>query len=180
MVNPPMPSRVTLRPLTEDDAPQLAVFARRVFEETFAPDNDPTDLATYLDRAFGEAIQRAELAEPNVEALVAELDGGWAGYTLVRHGVPHPLASGISPLYLQRFYVDHRWHGHGIAAMLMEAVVAIATRQLHDVIWLTTWERNTRALRFYAKQGFADIGGETFLLGTDLQDDRVLAKRLIP
>lgn len=174
------PSRVTLRPLTPQDAPQLAPFARRIFEETFAADNDPADLAAYLERAFGAEIQRAELSEPHVEAMVAELDGAWVGYTMVRHGVAHPLAPGTRPLYLQRFYVDHRWHGRGVAAALMDAVVAIATTHAHDVIWLTTWERNARALRFYAKVGFEDIGGETFLLGTDFQDDRVLAKRLVP
>lgn len=180
MAEPHHDPSITLRPLTVADAPTLATFARRVFDETFAADNDPADLATYLDRAFGDTIQRTELAEANVDAFVIEQDGAWAGYTLVRHDVPHRLVPATSPLYLQRFYVDRRWHGRGVASMLMDAVVTLATHRHHDVIWLTTWERNARALRFYAKQGFEDIGGETFLLGTDLQDDRVLAKRLVP
>lgn len=180
MTDVPPHVRPTLRPLTRDDAPTLARFARRVFEETFAADNDPTDLATYLNRAFGEVIQRAELDESNVSALVIEQGGEWAGYTLVRHGVPHRLTTGSNPLYLQRFYVDRRWHGHGVAPLLMDAVMRLAQEGQHDVVWLSTWERNTRALRFYEKQGFEDVGGETFLLGTDLQDDRVLAKRLVP
>lgn len=171
---------LVMRPLGVTDAPQLADFARRVFEDTFAADNDPDDLRVYLDRAFGASIQAAELAEADVEARVITVDGEWAAYTLVRHGVGHPLVTATHPLYLQRFYVDRRWHGRGVAPVLMDAVLQLAGAQQHDVVWLTTWERNGRALRFYARSGFDDVGGETFLLGTDLQDDRVLAKRLVP
>jgi ribosomal protein S18 acetylase RimI-like enzyme len=41
-------------------------------------------------------------------------------------------------------------------------------------VWLTAWAFNPRALRFYEKHGFSDIGESTFLLGRDLQTDRVL------
>ena len=40
------------------------------------------------------------------------------------------------------------------------------------------WERNARALAFYAKSGFVDVGTADFYVGTDRQTDRVLAMSL--
>jgi ribosomal protein S18 acetylase RimI-like enzyme len=41
-------------------------------------------------------------------------------------------------------------------------------------LWLGVWEHNARALRFYAKCGFVDVGSHDFVLGTDRQTDRVM------
>jgi ribosomal protein S18 acetylase RimI-like enzyme len=38
--------------------------------------------------------------------------------------------------------------------------------------------RNAKAIRFYEKQGFNDIGTQTFVLGADVQTDRVMARPL--
>ncbi len=40
------------------------------------------------------------------------------------------------------------------------------------------WERNAKALRFYAAQGFEAVGSQTFTLGTDPQVDIVMQRRL--
>jgi diamine N-acetyltransferase len=41
-------------------------------------------------------------------------------------------------------------------------------------LWLGVWERNPRAIAFYAKSGFSEVGIHDFLVGTDRQTDRVL------
>jgi ribosomal protein S18 acetylase RimI-like enzyme len=41
-------------------------------------------------------------------------------------------------------------------------------------IWLGVWERNARAIAFYMKCGFRDVGTQIFQLGEDKQTDRVL------
>jgi hypothetical protein len=40
------------------------------------------------------------------------------------------------------------------------------------------WERNPRAIAFYHRWGFLDVGTTTFMLGHDLQTDRVMARRV--
>jgi len=40
------------------------------------------------------------------------------------------------------------------------------------------WERNPRAIAFYRKCGFAEVGTHTFVFGTDRQRDLVLARAL--
>ena len=55
-------------------------------------------------------------------------------------------------------------------AAVYEAARTAGARQL----WLGVWERNARAIRFYAKWGFTDVGRHDFVLGTDRQTDRVM------
>ena len=45
-----------------------------------------------------------------------------------------------------------------------------------DVIWLGVWEHNPRAIAFYHKWGFKQVGTQTFHLGDDLQTDWVMAR----
>jgi ribosomal protein S18 acetylase RimI-like enzyme len=45
-----------------------------------------------------------------------------------------------------------------------------------DVAWLGVWERNTKAIAFYKKFGFHEVGEHVFPLGTDAQRDIVMAR----
>ena len=43
-------------------------------------------------------------------------------------------------------------------------------------LWLGVWERNERAKAFYRKGGFVDVGAHVFMVGTDAQTDRIMAR----
>ena len=176
-----MTSAFVIRRAEGADAARLAAFGERTFRDTFAGDNTPEDMAAYLAQAFGEEIQRAELASPAVTALLAEREGALAGYALLREGgdsAGHVL--GDRPVELQRLYVDSATKGQGLAQALMARVEEEALRRGGDVLWLGVWERNPRAIAFYRKCGFADVGTHEFLLGKDRQTDRVMRKPLAP
>jgi ribosomal protein S18 acetylase RimI-like enzyme len=85
---------------------------------------------------------------------------------------------GNDRLELSRFYVDRPWHGRGVAQALMTATVREAARRGGETLWLGVWERNPRGIAFYRKCGFADVGTQTFVLGSDPQNDRVMALTL--
>lgn len=168
----------SIRRATPADASVLSDFARRVFDESFGADNTPEDMATYLASAFSPDKQRAELEHPRRVCLLVELDGAIIAYANVRDGSVHDAVAAERPAELERFYVDRRWHGCGIAAPLMHAVRTVATEWACDVLWLGVWERNPRAIRFYEREGFKRVGAHTFWLGSDLQHDAVMATPL--
>jgi ribosomal protein S18 acetylase RimI-like enzyme len=41
-------------------------------------------------------------------------------------------------------------------------------------MWLGVWEHNPRAIAFYHKHGFVDVGDHVFLLGEDPQTDIIM------
>jgi ribosomal protein S18 acetylase RimI-like enzyme len=67
-------------------------------------------------------------------------------------------------------------HGRGVARQLMAAVFAAARGRSAQTLWLGVWEKNLRALAFYRKFGFVDVGSHQFVLGTDVQTDRLMVR----
>lgn len=169
---------MTIRTASATDAAVVADLARRTFYDTFAANNDPTDMALHLASAYGVDQQTRELTDRDITTLLVEEGGAAIAYAQVRGGHVPECVSGPAPIELWRFYVDRAWHGRGIAAALMERVKAEARQRGAKTLWLGVWERNDRARAFYAKCGFADAGDHIFLFGTDPQTDRVMVTTL--
>ena len=169
---------ITIRPGTPADAEALAELAARTFHDTFAADNRPEDLALHLSQAYGPIQQGRELADADISTLLADTGQGLAAYAQLRRGTAPDCVEGESPLELWRFYVVREWHGRGVAHMLMQHVDAEAERLGAHPLWLGVWERNERALAFYRKYGFVDVGSHIFMVGTDAQTDRIMTRRV--
>jgi len=167
---------ISIRHATPEDAALLAGIGRTMFHETFAAGNSPEDMAAYLDASFSPAKQAAELAEPGSLFLIAELDGEVAGYARLKEGPAPAEVAGSRPIELVRIYAGRAWQGRGVGAALMQACLDEAGRRGCDAIWLGVWEQNPRALAFYRKWGFIEVGTQTFKLGDDLQTDLLMRR----
>ena len=165
-----------IRPAGVPDAPWLAELAERTFRETYAPHNTPADMERYVAEHFGPERQAAELADRRLITLVAEVAGQPAGYAQLGRTAPPACVTGTAPIEVVRFYVDQPWHGQGVAASLMEAATGTAADVGGRTLWLGVWERNGRAIAFYRKAGFMEVGTQTFVLGSDHQRDLVLVR----
>jgi ribosomal protein S18 acetylase RimI-like enzyme len=167
---------LTIRPAAIDDAAALSHLAATTFRETFESENAPEDVARYLAEAFTPEQQAAEIADPAGTVLLAEHHGESGGTELVGYAhliagpVPEPVR-GPAPLELKRIYVARAWHGQGVAQALMGAAIEAACARGARTLWLGVWERNPRAVAFYAKYGFTRVGEHTFVLGSDTQTD---------
>lgn len=171
-------SSLVIRRADPRDAERLAAFAEDAFHDTFAKDNRPEDMAAYSREAFGTEIQRREIEDPAVLVLLAERDGALTGYAMLRDGAAEPGVPGDRPIELARLYAGQRWIGAGIGRALMQRCLEEARERGHDTIWLGVWERNHRAMAFYRRFGFADVGSHAFQLGSDRQTDRLMARRV--
>ena len=177
---PDTPAPFVVRQATADDAAAVAAFAERTFVETFGADNTPDDLAAHVAKTFGVAQQTHELNDPRMITLLGETGRKLVAFAQLRRGEPPECVTGPDPIELLRFYVDRPSHGRGIAQSLMRAVEDAARGAGARTLWLGVWERNPRAIAFYAKCGFTDIGEQEFVVGSDRQTDRVMARSLSP
>ncbi len=162
------------------DAAALAEFGARCFHDSYAAQNDPADVELHLARTFSTEIQARELGDPAASCLLAVMDGSIVGYVLLKTGAAHAGVAGPRPCEVKRFYVDRAWHGRGLAPELMRTAQRAAHAAGAGTLWLTAWDQNPRALAFYAKLGFVDVGAATFFLGRCAQVDRLLAHALEP
>lgn len=169
---------INIRRGVASDAAMLAVFAARTFSDTFAADNRLEDLQSHLAASYGVAQQTKELVDPNVITLLAISRGVLVAYAQIRRKLPPACVTQDQAAELHRFYVDRQAHGSGIARVLMSEVHRAAHELGGRHVWLGVWERNARAIAFYKKTGFVDVGSHDFYVGSDRQTDRVLVARI--
>jgi GNAT superfamily N-acetyltransferase len=166
---------VTLRLATVDDAPELSRFGAASFIDWYLPDNEPENVYAHVASTYRPERQAAEIAEPGQWALLAHVDGTLAAYAMLRTDTPCPEGVTQADAEIRRFYVGREWHGQGLARQLMQAVLQRGREAGAKGLWLTCWERNPRALAFYAKSGFSRVGTAIFTVGNDPQTDHLLA-----
>lgn len=162
------------------DAAELADFAARSFKEAFSTYNRPDDMQAHFAATYGPAQQAAELADPLVATILARSGGELVAYAQVRQNPPPPCVTHAAPIELHRFYVDRRAHGTGMASTLMHEVHRAAREFQGRHIWLGAWEQNPRAIAFYKKAMFVDVGSTFYMVGPDKQVDRVMVSVVPP
>jgi GNAT superfamily N-acetyltransferase len=178
MANPDVSSTIdiVIRLASTGDSADLADLAARTFRETFEADNPAEDMAMHVARSYGPAIQHAELANPTMRCLLAEVEGRAAAYAQLREGPPPECVTGPRPYEIWRFYVDRPWLGRGVAQRLMDRAIAEARSLGKQTLWLGVWEKNPRAIAFYHKCGFIHVGEHGFLFADQMQTDLVMTR----
>jgi ribosomal protein S18 acetylase RimI-like enzyme len=169
-------ARPFLRRATAGDAAALAALAERTFRETFGPANTAGDMDLHCRESYSASIQSREISDPAWLTLLVQDAGTLVGFAQLRWGAAPGCVAGRRPGEIQRLYVTREWQGRGVAHELMSAALAAMRERGCDVVWLGVWERNPRAIAFYGKFGFREVGDHVFRLGTDLQRDLVMVR----
>ncbi|MGN2251497.1 GNAT family N-acetyltransferase [Frateuria sp. GZRe14] len=167
---------IQIRTARPDDARQLADLAEATFRDTFGAANTAQDMDLHCRASYGEAIQAAEIARPDMLTLLGEEDGRLTGFAQLRWADAPACVAGAAAGEIQRLYVAREWHGKGVAQALMHACLEAMRARGSEVVWLGVWERNPRAIAFYRKFGFAHVGEHVFAVGSDPQRDIVMAR----
>jgi diamine N-acetyltransferase len=165
-------SDITYRDAVASDAEALADFARVQWALTFAHMNyPPADLDAYLAKNYGAAIQRKEIADPELRYRLAFDDAGIVGFCMMgAMGLPVEEAGALE---LHRIYILERAKGSGVADALMMDCIAWARARGARGLFLSVWENNMRAQRFYRRYGFADYGEWDFMVGNTADRDLI-------
>jgi ribosomal protein S18 acetylase RimI-like enzyme len=169
-------NKITIRKATAADNLLLAEFGRQTFYESFAADNTPENMAAYLNGAFSPEIQARELADPATVFFIAEIDGQTVGYTRMREGASPVTKKDEKSIEIVRIYSKKEFINGGVGAALMTTCLEEASRRGFDSIWLDVWAYNPRAIAFYKKWGFEEVGTQVFQLGDDSQIDILMSR----
>lgn len=158
---------------------RLLPVARRVFADTFSHRYEPAAFERFCEEVYrpGGTMSR-DFGTPGIRWRVAMAAGepiGYAKLTPLRAPVTDPDPGALE---LQQLYVVREWHGSGVAGHLMEWALETALTESVGEVYLTVFDHNERAKRFYARYGFEEVGRCTFRLGDRVDDDRIWRVRL--
>ncbi|MBK7903093.1 MAG: GNAT family N-acetyltransferase [Proteobacteria bacterium] len=177
----PAEPEVVIRRGVVGDAAGLAAFAARTFAEAFGDATSADDLQAHAAATYRTDLQARELADPTVITLLALQDARIVAFAQVRlNDAPPPCVTMPDAVELQRFYADRSVRGTGLTSRLMELALDAARKLGGRYAWLGVWERNARAMAFYRKAGFDEIGFTHYMVGSDRQIDRVFLASLSP
>jgi GNAT superfamily N-acetyltransferase len=177
----------SIRTAEPGDAEHLAALGAALFRQAYALTHPEPTLSEYVASSFAIARVAQTLDDPASTILVVSTNASLIGYAELHEGPPtasttvlaRPLP-GVAPMEIVRFYVDHAWHGRGVAHDLMRASEQRARVRSCDALWLQAWTRADRALRFYRKAGFDVYGTAVFNFGARADSDLILARGLTP
>ncbi len=179
-------AEIQYRQCTLADAPRLALIGAATFLEAYAGWIPGDSILEHCRKNHTEAAYAGYLAQPQTRAWLAEAAPGAApiGYALLTAPDfdPHLLHPGDTEL--KRIYTFSRFQrgpdgsGPAVGQALMNLAIAHARAQANPRLLLGLNQDNQKALHFYRKNGFAQIGTRHFQVGQQLFDDLVLAKPL--
>lgn len=158
-----------------DDAVEIAAFMTRNFLAAYGHSSSPENVQKAVRDYYGVEAQQADLANDRILNCLCIVENKIAGLAQVK-----PPTSDAEPqgFELSRFYVDSRYHGKGIAPVLMEKTLDMLRLHSAKSLWLSVWQESQQAVRFYQKQGFAISGETVFMIGDDAMEDWLMSKDL--
>ena len=165
---------MNIRHGTTADAKMLSELGAKTFYDTFAKDNTSENMSAHLKKSFSSEIQFAELSVPEHIFLIAEEESQPIGYAQLIMDSKDEALAGNKSLEVRRIYAAQEYIGKGIGKALMQASIQEAKQRGCDSIWLGVWEKNPRAIEFYKKWGFKEVGTHIFTVGDDPQQDFIM------
>ncbi len=169
---------ISFRPAVADDALCLGVLSTQVFLDTYAARGIRQALAREVLAQHSVASYEALLADAGTTILVAECAGHLVGFSQVGDGARHAMLSGVASSELKRLYVQEPFTGRGVGRDLLRHAEKAAAARGAETLWLTAWTGNLRALRFYPRRGYEDIGETVYMFEGESYPNRLFGKRV--
>jgi len=173
---------IILRPATPADAPSIAHLGSNVFSSTFGYSMPANDLKAYLTTSYSTLSVSSDISNRDISVVVAHPASQPSlvvGFAYLTRGTTDPCLAGFpSQVELQRLYVRQDWHGRGVGKLLMRKMQELARREHFETLWLGVWEENLVAQKVYEGFGFGKVGFHDFVMGSCVQTDWILVKKL--
>ena len=168
-----------IRLAKKEDAPFIALLGRITFTETFGHFfRDQKDLIDYYNLTFSVQKIEAGIEKPNNVFWVAFVNRLPVGYAKLKLHSPSEFIESTSVCQLQKIYVLKGFLSMKIGFELQNSLLEKAKELTFDHVWLSVLNSNERAIDFYKKGGFEEIGNHDFQIGKENFEFIALNKKL--
>jgi len=175
---------VSIRKAKDTDIHELVPLAARTFPLACPPEMDRSAIENFIYNELNEDIFTEWLTSDDANVVVATDGAMLVGYTVCVNNVLPKDAEVDRQLPLDtivmmtKFYVHPEFHGAGVSRKMMTFLLDQYSTTDRQWMWLGTNVANTRAIRFYERSGFEQIGTRVFDVGGSMAKDVVLARKL--
>jgi len=176
----PAKREVTIRAAGSKDVEAIAALGTQVFASAFGYSMPASDLQDYLIAAYSASSVALDLSNPNIDTIVAcDHADRVVGFSQMTRGTTEDCLEGSEkPVELKRLYVSQDYQGSGVGKKLIQRIEEMAWDGGFATLWLGVWEENFKAHKVYERMGFKRVGYHDFKMGTCIQTDFVMSKKL--
>ena len=152
----------------KEDAPFIALLGRTTFTETFGHFfRDQQDLIDYYNSTFSVQKIEAGIQKPNNLFWIAFANRLPVGYAKLKLHSNSEFIDSTDVCQLQKIYVLKDFLSMKIGLELQRTLLEKAKELGFHQIWLSVLHSNERAISFYKKSGFEEVGSHDFQIGKE-------------
>ncbi len=168
---------LSIRKAGINDTEILVSLGSETFYDTFRPFNSEDDMQAYISKAYHPDVIKQNLQNPEIAYYLCEDGDVPVGYIKL---IANNSYSGLEgkTIELEKIYVLKQYFGKDAGQLLMDKAIEHAIQKNFHYLFLGVWKENSRAVKFYEKNGFEIFSERSFQLGKRLCEDYMMRKKL--
>jgi ribosomal protein S18 acetylase RimI-like enzyme len=170
----PDPQLPVISRWTEDDVGIVRDILRETWHDAYGGFIAAHDLDAYLDDQYSPGMLGELMRSRRGSGYIARVVGEPAGLMRTEADAER------RRLYLASLYVRPRFQGTGIGNRLLLFAEAEARERGAETLWLGVMVKNTRALEWYRRKGFAFVEEAPFVMGGSIADHLIGFRPVTP
>ena len=170
---------ITIRNATINDAEVLALLGRTTYVESHGQYiANKTDLFNYNNSFFSVEKLKEDLKDKNNLFSLIYYNMLPVGYIKLVKNSSNKNIKSTNVCKLERLYILNDFVGKKIGSKAMEHIIEKITELKFEELWLAVYYKNNKAINFYKKYGFVNVGNIIFKVENSDFDNYVLSKKL--
>ena len=170
---------ITIRVATSNDAEVLALLGRITYNESHGNYiENKVDLLNYNNTSFSVKKQEEELKNNSNLFYLIYSDTSPIGYIKLVKNSTNPNIQSTNVCKLERLYILNDFIAQKIGSIAMKYILEKVTELNFEELWLAVYFKNTKAISFYERNDFKNVGNIIFKVGESDFDNYVLSKKL--
>lgn len=163
----------------ETDTAILALLGRVTWAESHGHYiDDKNNLLNYLNSNFSVSKTKQDLNNPKHRFYIIYVDDLPVGYAKLVLNEKQESVVSQNNCRLERIFILNEFIPLKLGQQLLTIVEKEAKALQLDTMWLTVYIKNKRAIRFYKKNEFKNVGNINFIVSRQSYDNIVFSKNI--
>jgi ribosomal protein S18 acetylase RimI-like enzyme len=170
--------KLKIRKATIQDVHNLTILKQQVWISTYATEGIIDDFSKYVHTNY--SLEKTQLAinDTSKICLIAETDNALIACVEIKLNPKCPIQKYNNSPEINEFYILERFQGKGIGKQILDVCFKTIKSLSYNSVWLTVYHKNKKAIDFYKKHSFINIGETNFILNQEKHKNYILFKHI--
>lgn len=170
---------ITIKIANDADTDVLALLGRITYVESHGCFiENRNDLTTYVNKAFSVAKTKEELNNTKNLFFIIYSDDFPIGYAKLILNAVHKNVTSQHACRLERIYILNEFIPLKVGQQFLDFIEQKAKKSRMNTMWLTVYIKNYRAIKFYQRNQFKNVGAFNFLVNGTKYENNVFSKKI--